>query len=243
MTLYRDDPKSKIIKAIRDLVPGDPGSVLILEVRSERIEAVQAYRNSADSFHVEILRKGHNISEFGGIRILAREDVPLDVTLLIFLGIAEAGDTSTISKHYGAFKDGTTRLLNKRNEARFTASDAAAKEWKHLSKNASEAEIIKAIGDLEPENVNSFLILQIDTDEVDSIQAKQTKENKYHVEILQRTEDLKSYQGVRIFAADNLNYSQTIKLFLSIWKTGNTSAIDTSAFKETTAKVRAAWGQ
>lgn len=242
MTLYRDDPKSKIIKAIGNLVPGDPGSVLILEVRSEKIEAVQAYRNSDDSFHVEILRKGHNISEFGGIRILVREDVPLEVTLLIFLGIAEAGDTSTISKHYGAFKDSTTRLLNKRSEARFTASDAAAKEWKHLSKNASEAEIIKAIGDLEPENVNSFLILQIDTDEVDSIQVKQTREYKYHVEILQRTDDPMSFGGIRIFAADDLSYAQTLKLFISIRKTGDTSEADTSAFKDITARVRSVWG-
>ena len=242
MILYRDDSKKKIVDAIHNLIPGDPNSFLILEIRTKRIEAVQAYRNSADSFHVEILRKGHNISGFGGIRILSREDVPLDVTLLIFLGIAEAGDTSTISKHYGAFKDSTTRLLNKRNEARFTASDAAAKEWKHLSKNASEAEIIKAIGDLEHENVNSFLILQIDTDEVDSIQVKQTKENLYHVEILRRVEDPKSFHGIRIFAADNLNYDQTIKLFLSIRKTGNTSEVDTSAFKDTTARIRAAWG-
>jgi len=117
MTLERGASNAEILKAIANIKPNDPESFLIVEIGSDRIDAVQACMDSDKTYHVEILRKGSNLSEFDGNRIMVREKVSLADTIRIFTGIAEAGDTSTIYKQYAGFKDNTTRLLKERKDA------------------------------------------------------------------------------------------------------------------------------
>ena len=117
MKLSREASKAEIYNAIGKLKPNNPDSFLIVEIGSDRIDSVQAYMNPDKTYHVEILRKGGNMTEFNGNRIMVREKVSLADTITIFKGIAEAGDTSTIYKQYAGFKDNTTRYLTERKDA------------------------------------------------------------------------------------------------------------------------------
>ena len=117
MELSKGASKAEICTAIANLEPNNPDSYLIVVIDSDRIYAVQACMNSDKTYHVEILRKGGKMSEFDGNRIMVREKVSLADTIRIFLGVAEAGDTSTIQKQYLGFKDNTKRLLKERKDA------------------------------------------------------------------------------------------------------------------------------
>ena len=117
MTLKRGASNAEIIKAIANLKPNNPESFLIVEIGSDRIDSVQACMDSDKTYHVEILRKGGNLSVFDGNRIMVKEKVSLADTITIFKGIAETGDTSTIRKQYAGFKDNTMRCLKERKDA------------------------------------------------------------------------------------------------------------------------------
>lgn len=230
MTLQQGATKEQIYPAICQLEAGNPDSFLILEIESDKIECVQAYRESDGSYHVEILRKGGNATEFGGIRIMTRDNVSLSDTLQIFRGIAEAGDTSTIYKQYAPFKDNTTRLLHEREDAHDIVQGRKAS----MDKAASRGEIIKTLCNLVPGDVNSFLTVEIGGKVIDSIQAKRDKNGLYHIEVLQKGGDPGLFDGIKILAMDDVKQETAIRIFLAVIKKKDISDIPGGKFRDTT---------
>lgn len=230
MTLQQGATKEQIYPAICQLEAGNPDSFLILEIESDKIECVQAYRESDGSYHVEILRKGGNATEFGGIRIMTRDNVSLSDTLQIFWGIAEAGDTSSIPKLYAGFKDNTARLIHEREDAQ----DFIPGKKTTMDKAASRGEIIKALCNLVPGDPDSFLTVEIGGDVIDCIQAKREKDGLYHVEILEKGGDPEVFNGEKILSMDDVKQETAIKIFLTVIKKKDISDIPGGKFRDTT---------
>lgn len=230
MTLQKGASKKEIYSAICGLEAGNPDSFLILEIGSDSIDSVQAYRKGENTFHVEILKKGVNASQFGGLRILTRDKVSLSDTLQIFKGIAEAGDTSTIFRQYVPFKDNTTRLLHEREDAHDFVQGRKAS----MDKEASRGQIIKTLCNLVPGDVNSFLTVEIGGKVIDRIQAKRDKNGLYHIEVLQKGGDPGLFDGIKILAMDDVKQETAIRIFLAVIKKKDISDIPGEQFKDIT---------
>lgn len=92
----------KVIEEIEKLVPGDPDSFLVADVKRNNIEFIQTKRNEDETYHVEI-GVNNGTGMFDGITIYAADGVSMWKAIRYFALMAT--DSPTLPEGFHELKE------------------------------------------------------------------------------------------------------------------------------------------